>query len=131
LTTGDINLEKRIIYVRHDPVNNHTTKNKKSRVSFFTSEARNALYNYLEDLKNMHENDILFPKRTIERVFKDAPIMVKDLRKAFSQEWDKRGGPTSIKKIIMGHSLKADVDLIHYNYQSEEDLEKIYDNIMM
>jgi len=55
---------------------------------------------------------------------------VKDLRKFFSQEWDRRGGPTSIKKILMGHSLKGDVDLRHYNYQSEEDLKRIYDKVM-
>lgn len=63
-------------------------------------------------------------------MFKDSPIHVKDLRKYFSQEWDRRGGPTSTKKIVMGHSLKKDVDLMHYNYQSEEDLKKIYDRVM-
>ena len=47
--TGDINLEKRTIYVRHDRVNNHTTKNKKSRVSFFTSETMYAFIAYLEE----------------------------------------------------------------------------------
>ncbi|GAG67637.1 unnamed protein product [marine sediment metagenome] len=30
----------------------------------------------------------------------------------------------------MGHSLKGDVDLMHYNYQSEEDLKQIYDKVM-
>jgi len=30
----------------------------------------------------------------------------------------------------MGHSLKGDVDLMHYNCQSEEDLKKIYDKVM-
>ncbi len=29
----------------------------------------------------------------------------------------------------MGHSLKGDVDLNHYNAQSEEDLKRIYDNV--
>ena len=130
LTTGDINLEKRIVYVRHDPINNHTTKNKRSRVSFFTNGAKDAFYDYLKELKNVNTADILFPQRTIERAFKESPIMVKDLRKAFSQEWDRRGGPTSIKKILMGHSLKGDVDLMHYNCQSEEDLKKIYDKVM-
>ena len=59
------------------------------------------------------------------------PIHVKDLRKYSSLEWDRRGGDTSIKKIIMGHSLKGDVDLMHYNYQSEDDLRKIYDKVMI
>jgi integrase/recombinase XerD len=72
----------------------------------------------------------LFPQRTIERAFKDSPIRVKDLRKAFSQEWTRRHGDTGVKKILMGHSLKGDVDLMHYNYQSEEDLKAIYDKVM-
>ena len=55
---------------------------------------------------------------------------VKNFRKFFSQEWDRNGGPTSIKKILMGHSIKGDVDLMHYNFQSEGDLKKIYDKAM-
>ncbi len=70
-------------------------------------------------------------KKTLERNFCKAPIRVKYLRKYFSQEWDRRGGPTSIKKILMGHSLKGDVDLQHYNCQSEEDLKIIYDKVML
>jgi integrase/recombinase XerD len=63
-------------------------------------------------------------------LFRNAPIQVKDLRKYFSQEWDRRGGSTSIKKILMGHSLKGDVDLMHYNCQSGGDLKRIYDKVM-
>lgn len=47
-------------------------------------------------------------------------VHLKELRKFFSQEWDRRGGPTSIKKILMGYSLKGDADLMHNNCQSEE-----------
>jgi len=72
----------------------------------------------------------LFAKRTIQKEFKTAPIRVKQLRKYFSQEWDRQGGPTSIKKLLMGHSTRGDVDLSHYNAQSEEDLKRIYDRIM-
>ena len=35
------------------------------------------------------------------------------------------------KHMLMGHSLKGDVDLMHYNAQSEDDLKKIYDKIML
>lgn len=42
---------------------------------------------------------------------------------------DRRGGPTSIKKILMGHGPKGDVDLNHYNAQSEENLKRIYDRM--
>jgi len=30
----------------------------------------------------------------------------------------------------VGYSLKDDLDLMHYNCQSEEDLKKIYDKVM-
>jgi len=73
---------------------------------------------------------VLFSQSHITRLFRNAPIQVKDLRKYFSQQWDRRSGPTSIKKILMGHSLKGDVDLMHYNCQSEEDLKRIYDKVM-
>jgi len=69
-----------------------------------------------------------FSKRQSERVFQSTPIQVKDLRKFFSQEWDRRGGPTSIKKLLMGH--RKDVDLKHYNAQSEGDLKNIYDKVI-
>ena len=72
----------------------------------------------------------LFGQSHLTREFRPSPIKVKLLRKYFSQQWDGRGGPTSIKKILMGHSLKGDVDLMHYNAQSEEDLKNIYDKVM-
>jgi integrase/recombinase XerD len=129
LNREDIDINNRIIYVNHNPDNGQTTKNKKSRISFFTEEARKALINYY----SLGEFDVtkrIFVKRQCQNRFQSAPIKIKHLRKFFSQEWDRRGGPTSIKKILMGHSLKSDVDLMHYNYQSEEDLKKIYDKVM-
>jgi integrase/recombinase XerD len=66
----------------------------------------------------------------MEKIFRNTPILVKHLRKFFSQELDRIGGPTSIKKILMGHSLKGDVDLMHYNTQSEDDLKRIYDKVI-
>jgi len=93
LTFEDIDIENRVLHINHNPQNGQSTKTKMSRISFFTEEA-----------------------------IRNSSIKVKDLRKYFSQEWDRRGGPTSIKKILMGHSLRGDVDLMHYNCQSEEDL---------
>jgi len=72
----------------------------------------------------------IFAQKTLECKFSNALIKVKYLRKYFSQEWDRRGGSTSIKKILMGHSLKDDVDLQYYNAQSEDDLKLIYDKVM-
>ena len=119
----------RIVHINHNPKNGQSTKTKKSRISFFTEYTKEVLIEYLGYFNHSRLKE-LFPQKWIERKFKDAPIQVKDLRKFFSQEWDRRGGSTSIKKILMGHSLKGDVDLMHYNYQSEEDLKKIYDRVM-
>ena len=131
LTEEDIVLNQNKIIIRHDPKNNHTTKTKRSRVSFFSNDAKKALEVYLEYFKNTNSGlRTLFAQKTLSRKFNTAPIRVKHLRKYFSQEWDRRGGPTSIKKILMGHSLRGDVDLQHYNAQSEEDLKNIYDKVM-
>ncbi len=132
LTLEDINLNTRTVSINHNPNNGQSTKTKRSRVSFFTEEAKQALSEYVEFYQSHNGLKCLFSQTHIERLFRNgkASIRVKDLRKYFSQEWDRRGGPTSIKKILMGHSLKGDVDLMHYNCQSEEDLKKIYDKVM-
>jgi len=130
LNPEDIDLQDRIVRVNHNPQNGQTTKTQHSRVSFFNNEALLALEEYLSYLKNGYTYSRLFQQTTITRLFSTAPIRVKHLRKYFSQDWDRQGGPTSIKKILMGDSLKGDVDLQHYNAQSEEDLKQIYDRIM-
>ena len=132
LTQEDIVLDENKVIIRHDPKNNHTTKNKKSRISFYSLETKQAIIDYLDYFTN-HNNTLttLFAQKTLSRKFCKAPIRVKHLRKYFSQEWDRRGGPTSIKKLLMGHSTRNDVDLNHYNYQSPEDLKQIYDNVML
>jgi integrase/recombinase XerD len=130
LNLDDIDLENRVVHINHLPMNGQTTKTQRSRVSFFTEETKQAFSEYLTYFDNDNTLDRLFSQTHMTHLFKGAPIRVKDLRKYFSQEWDRRGGPTSIKKILMGHSLKGDVDLMHYNCQSEEDLKKIYDKVM-
>jgi integrase/recombinase XerD len=130
LTPEDIDIENQVVRINHNPNNGQSTKTKQSRVSFFTDITKQILSEYLNFLDSNNNLSKLFPQRWTERKFSDAPIRVKHLRKYFSQEWDRRGGPTSIKKILMGHSLKGDVDLMHYNYQSEEDLKQIYDKVM-
>ena len=130
LTINDIDLKDRIIHVNHNPNNNQTTKTRKSRISFFDEKAKQELTIYLEEFNKNSKLKCLFNQSHISRLFRNAPIRVKDLRKYFSQEWDRQGGATTIKKILMAHSLKGDVDLMHYNYQSPEDLKKIYDKVM-
>ncbi len=132
LTLDDINLDTRSVMINHNPNNGQSTKTKRSRISFFTDEARHALTEYIEFYQNNNGLKCLFSQTHVERLFRNgkASIQVKDLRKYFSQIWDRNGGATSIKKILMGHSLKGDVDLMHYNAQSPEDLKKIYDKVM-
>jgi len=130
LNQEDLDVEGRVIHINHNPSKGQTTKTQRSRVSFFTTEAQQALTDYLVYFNNGGKLDKLFSQTHMTHLFRKAPIKAKELRKCFSQEWDRLGGPTSIKKILMGHSLRGDVDLSHYNCQSEEDLKKIYDKIM-
>ena len=130
LTPKDINIDSRIVHINHNPSNGQSTKTKVSRVSFFDYQTKQVLGDYKQIFNSSNNLHKLFAQGRMERLFRNAPIKVKDLRKHFSQEWDRRGGPTSIKKILMGHSIKGDVDLMHYNAQSEEDLKKIYDRVM-
>ena len=102
LVPEDIDLENRTIHINHDPYNGQSTKTRIGRVSFFNQEAQEAIMEYIEFFDNGSNLTCLFNQSHISRIFKDAPILVKDLRKFFSQECDRRGGPTSIKKILMG-----------------------------
>jgi len=70
----------------------------------------------------------LFGEKHIQHAFNSAPIQVKDLRKYFSQQLGRNGGPTSIKNMLMGHS--DDIDSLHYNHQNINDLKQIYDKFM-
>jgi len=112
LTPNDLDLETRTVYVRH-------TKTGVPRISFFDQETRVLL----KDFKGFSQNHYT-------RLFRTSEIKTKHFRKFFSQEWDRRNGPTGPKKILMGHSSRGDVDLCHYNAQSPEDLLKIYDRVM-
>jgi hypothetical protein len=96
--------------------------------SFFKIQARQALNEYPQFFNNGSLLSVFFGKTHIERLFHNATIQVKDLRKFFSQQWDRKGGPTSIKKMLMGHS--SDVDSLHYNGQNVDDLKQIYNKIM-
>jgi len=127
LAPDDIDLENRTVSINHNPSKGQTTKTGKSRVSFFNKETLQALNEYFDYFNNGSELKNLFTQSHITRIFKDSDVKVKDLRKFFSQEWDRKGGSTGIKKILMGHS--GDVDLYHYNAQNEEDLKKMYDKV--
>lgn len=91
LTTDDINLNEKTVRINHDPHNGQSTKTGKSRVSFFPEETREALTDYFQFYKKNKSLKCLFNQYHLARTFRDAPVHVKDLRKAFSQTWDKRG----------------------------------------
>jgi integrase/recombinase XerD len=130
LSLENIDLENRIVHIIHNPRIGKTTKTKVSRKSFFTPETKKVLEDYIKFYNNDNQLKDLFGQSHLTRLFRPSPIQVKLLRKNFSQQWDKRNGPTGAKKIIMGHSLHNDVDLSHYNYLNTEDLQQIYDIVM-
>ncbi|MFE3845464.1 tyrosine-type recombinase/integrase [Thermoplasmatota archaeon] len=129
LEKDDFNFSNNTVKIVNDPDNGRSVKTGQPRVAIFNSEARRTLVDYFSIFseKTYYRLSHLFGQSHIEREFHKSPIRVKDLRKFFSQEWDRKGGPTSIKGMLMGHS--GDVDSVHYNAQSEEDLKKIYDKV--
>ncbi|MEM2508708.1 MAG: site-specific integrase, partial [Candidatus Thermoplasmatota archaeon] len=120
LQKDDIHLNERKIVVRAE-----IAKTKKTRICFFSKETKEALENFLR--KDIEK---LFPQDVIHKDFRFAPLKVKDLRKFFSQEWDRRNGNYFAKRILMGHSLKKDIDASHYTYLDEDDLKAVYDKVM-
>ena len=129
LTMDDIDLANRVVYVRHNPKEGKTTKTSKSRISFFSMEAKEALEEYFNFFKHARLKK-LFSKTHIERLFRKAPIRVKDLRKFFSQQWERLNGSYAVKELLLGHSIKRSVDLQHYTYLDEEDLRQVYEQVM-
>ena len=129
LTPDDIDLNNRIVYVRHNPKEGKTTKTGKSRIAFFSRQAQQALVEYLQFFNNGCKLKHLFGKTHIQRLFRNAPLSVKDLRKFFSQEWERLNGSYAVKELLVGHSIKRSVDLQHYTYLDESDLKKIYDRV--
>ena len=124
LRRNDIDVDDRMIYVRAE-----ITKDYEDRITFFSEETSEALKDYLRTTANRP-----FIKDTIIKDFRKldvrvgrTPLRMKHIRKFFSQQSDRLGMPTAVKKILMGHSLRGDIDLSHYDFQDEEELKKIYD----
>ncbi len=117
----DIDLENRTIYIKAE-----IAKDYEDRVAFFSREAQEVLHEYMSVAKSYKS---LFSKKSLLYHFGklDTSLRIKHMRKFFSQQSDRLGMPTAIKKMLMGHSLSGDVDLSHYDFQDEEDLKRIYD----
>ncbi len=125
----DIDLKDRVVKIEHNPNKNKSTKTKTSRVSFFTEKTAQILKEYFEYFNNGSGLTCLFNQTHIERQFKDAPLRVKDLRKYFSSEWERRNGNHQLKERLLGHSLKS-VDARHYSYLDTEEIKAVYDKVM-
>lgn len=122
LTLDDIDVENRTVYVRAE-----IAKDYEDRVTFFSEEAKEVLQNYLDI--GPRKSVYLFPEGTMQKKMAkiSKKLRTKHMRKFFSQQSDRLGMPTAIKKMLMGHSLRGDVDINHYDFQDEEELKKIYD----
>jgi integrase len=74
LTEDDIDLNNNMIIVKHDPKNNHT---KKTRVTFFSDEAKKAIEEYIKLFQNSNSGlRTLFAQKTLSRKFRKAPMRV-------------------------------------------------------
>jgi integrase/recombinase XerD len=127
LTLDDIDVDNRIVNVRAE-----VAKDYEERVTFFSKEAQEALIKYLENCENCKlRTNRLFAESNIRRAFErlDTWLRLKHMRKFFSQQSDRLGMPTAIKKILMGYVVGdeefviprvSDVDLSHYDFQDED-----------
>ena len=120
LTIDNIDVENRTIFIPAE-----IAKDYEDRVTFFSEEARDYLVEYL----HTNPKSPLFSKKSILYHFEklNTNLRIKHMRKFFSQQSDRLGMPTAVKKILMGHSLRGDVDLSYYDFQDGEELKKIYD----
>ncbi len=130
LQQEDLDLEGRIVYVNHDSNKGQSTKTGLSRVSFFTKRAQTALKEYLDEFNSTFRLDHLFGKHHLQDLFRESPIQVKELRKFFSQNWTRRNGNYAVKEILMGHSIRKNIDLRHYTALSTKELKQVYDKVM-
>jgi integrase/recombinase XerD len=121
LNISDVDLESRSIILEE-------TKEGSPRIVFFSEDARMALLAFCRGMPR--KLVYLFGEFHCRRMFKDAPLQVKDMRKYFLQEWNRRGGNYLIGEILVGHSIRQNISLSHYVAFSNDELKKEYDRIM-
>nr|WP_240912518.1 tyrosine-type recombinase/integrase [Thermococcus sp. LS2] len=125
----DMDIENRRIYL-----NTSMTKTKQARVTFFTKEVQELLQHYI-DTYNPPLADPIATVPQLQRPFrKKSPLRnqklrPKHMRKFFAQEWDRRNGNATIKKMLMGHSIRYDINALHYSHHTIEEIQEIYDKV--
>jgi integrase len=115
LQQRDFIFSNNIVRIKNDPNTGRSVKTGEPRIAIFNDEAKKYLVDFFKifNEKMCYRLSYLFGQSHIEREFRKSPLWVKELRKFFSQEWDRLGGITSIKNILMGNN--GDVDFCHYN----------------
>ncbi|ADT84818.1 hypothetical protein TERMP_01843 [Thermococcus barophilus MP] len=125
----EIDIENRRIRL-----NTHQTKTRQARVVFFTSEVQELLEDYIRT----HRPNVNLPLATIAQLqrpfrkkspLRNQKLRPKHMRKFFAQEWDRRNGNATIKKMLMGHSIRYDINALHYSHHTVDELQDAYDKV--
>ena len=102
---------------------------------FFTEELQELLKEYIQTYKpNLQEPlaTVLQMQRPFRRKspLRDQKLRPKHMRKFFAQEWDRRNGNATIKKLLMGHSIRYDINALHYSHHTVDELQDAYENVL-
>ncbi|AHL22787.1 Integrase [Thermococcus nautili] len=124
-----IDLDKRLIRVPPS-----VAKTGQPRVTFITKEVQGLLKKYIERYNPEPDKPVIsyfsLEKPFIRRAeLINQPIRPKHMRKFFSQEWDRRNGNATVKKLLMGHSIRGDINVLHYSHHTPESLQSVYDEV--
>ncbi|AHF80971.1 tyrosine-type recombinase/integrase [Thermococcus paralvinellae] len=112
----------------------NVAKTGQARVTFITKEVQSLLKQYVERYSPNPDKPVI-SYFSLEKPFirkeelANQPIRPKHMRKFFSQEWDRRNGNATVKKLLMGHSIRGDINALHYSHHTTESLQSVYDKV--
>ncbi len=124
-----IDLDRRLVRVPPS-----VAKTGQPRVTFITREVKGLLRKYVERY-NPEPNNPVISYFSLEKPFirkeelSNQPVRPKHMRKFFSQELDRRNGNATVKKLPMGHSIRGDINALHYSHHTPESLQRVYDKV--
>ncbi|KUH34828.1 hypothetical protein APY94_00185 [Thermococcus celericrescens] len=124
-----IDITKRTISVPPE-----VAKTGQPRMTFITPEVQALLRKYVKKYEP-NPNEPVISYFSLEKPFirkqelANQPIRPKHMRKFFSQEWDRRNGNATVKKLLMGHSIRGDINALHYSHHTPESLQRVYDKV--